>query len=421
MEITYREREVLQLITEEFTTKEIAQKLYLSIETIKTHRKNIKIKLNARNTAGLVSKAYRQGLMAISVFVIMVFAQISDLQGQTRNLHIEGSGDQYGVIQSSSTGSSKSGIELLRGNAFNSTDWRIQNDGGQLRFEDGIDNFNTNGTLNMSISSNGVVNLYNGSDAVVGNNESGTLIIGIPGSDHLALDNNSIIARNNNISSSLLLQTGVGQGDTYLNNLSGDVGIGTLAPETKLGIEDNGFQVRLGNTQQLDNDWYIGASHEGWTVGGGKLVISPSTASGNAMLILDSEENTISGRSNRIISVEDPINERDVVNLRTLESHCSTSEISTSQSNLDFEGCASRCSSLTEGGHTDWELPSIHQAVQFVNSNQSSTSMWTSDFAGITEPGGIFGNLTQYHIINLDDGAISLTVLVAGVACRCVR
>lgn len=52
--LTRREREILALILEEHTTAEIAAKLFLSLSTIETHRKNLLSKFGVRNTAGLV-------------------------------------------------------------------------------------------------------------------------------------------------------------------------------------------------------------------------------------------------------------------------------------------------------------------------------------------------------------------------------
>lgn len=63
--LTEREREILQLIVEEKTTKEIAEQLYLSEKTIETHRGNIMIKLDVKNIAGMVKKAIIQGLVNI--------------------------------------------------------------------------------------------------------------------------------------------------------------------------------------------------------------------------------------------------------------------------------------------------------------------------------------------------------------------
>lgn len=60
--LTHREKEVLQLIVNEFTTKEIAEKLYISSCTAETHRLNIIHKLGVRNTAGIVREALRMEL-----------------------------------------------------------------------------------------------------------------------------------------------------------------------------------------------------------------------------------------------------------------------------------------------------------------------------------------------------------------------
>lgn len=55
--LTPRERELLKLIAEGLTNGEIAQQIYLSPETIKSYRKNLLLKLDAKNTAVLVRKA----------------------------------------------------------------------------------------------------------------------------------------------------------------------------------------------------------------------------------------------------------------------------------------------------------------------------------------------------------------------------
>ncbi len=61
--ITPREREVLYLIAYEHTAKEIANKLYVSYETVNSHRKNIMHKLGVKNTAGMVRVAVQQHLI----------------------------------------------------------------------------------------------------------------------------------------------------------------------------------------------------------------------------------------------------------------------------------------------------------------------------------------------------------------------
>jgi len=55
--LSRREKEVLHLILEEYTTQEIADKLFISFGTVETHRRNMLIKTGTRNTAGLVRVA----------------------------------------------------------------------------------------------------------------------------------------------------------------------------------------------------------------------------------------------------------------------------------------------------------------------------------------------------------------------------
>ncbi len=61
--LTRREREILQLIAEEYTNPEIAEKLFISPRTVDTHRRNLILKLNAKNTAGLVRYAIKFDLV----------------------------------------------------------------------------------------------------------------------------------------------------------------------------------------------------------------------------------------------------------------------------------------------------------------------------------------------------------------------
>jgi DNA-binding NarL/FixJ family response regulator len=60
--LTSREREILQLIAEGQTTKEIAWRLGLSVKTVESHRINLMRKLDIHETATLVRYAIRRGL-----------------------------------------------------------------------------------------------------------------------------------------------------------------------------------------------------------------------------------------------------------------------------------------------------------------------------------------------------------------------
>ncbi len=61
--LTPREREILALIAQGFTNQEIAQKLHLSLNTVKTHRRHIYEKLNLHSRAALIEYALRRGLL----------------------------------------------------------------------------------------------------------------------------------------------------------------------------------------------------------------------------------------------------------------------------------------------------------------------------------------------------------------------
>ena len=61
--ITRRESEILKLIADGLTNQEIAEKLFISTSTVDSHRKNLLIKFDAKNTAALVKIAIDKGLI----------------------------------------------------------------------------------------------------------------------------------------------------------------------------------------------------------------------------------------------------------------------------------------------------------------------------------------------------------------------
>src|SRR6266446_5316132 len=61
--LTSRQREILQLIAEGNTTKEIAKKLDISVKTVETHRMQLMERLDIHDIAGLVRYALRSGLI----------------------------------------------------------------------------------------------------------------------------------------------------------------------------------------------------------------------------------------------------------------------------------------------------------------------------------------------------------------------
>ena len=61
--LTEREREVLQLTAEGYTSREIGDKLHISHRTVDKHRENVQKKLDLRNTVEMATYAHRKGLL----------------------------------------------------------------------------------------------------------------------------------------------------------------------------------------------------------------------------------------------------------------------------------------------------------------------------------------------------------------------
>lgn len=62
-QLTEREIEVLELICQQYTAKEIAQKLFISVKAVETRKSNLMLKMNAKNTAGLIIMAVKYKLI----------------------------------------------------------------------------------------------------------------------------------------------------------------------------------------------------------------------------------------------------------------------------------------------------------------------------------------------------------------------
>jgi DNA-binding NarL/FixJ family response regulator len=67
IELTEREKEVLELICQELTNTEIAEKLFLSARTVEGYRNNMLVKTGCKNTAGLVIFAIRYGIYHVGL------------------------------------------------------------------------------------------------------------------------------------------------------------------------------------------------------------------------------------------------------------------------------------------------------------------------------------------------------------------
>jgi DNA-binding CsgD family transcriptional regulator len=63
MLLTKRERQILKLIVREFSCKDTAKELNISIHTVESHRKNLYKKTKAKTLIGLVNYAYKHKLV----------------------------------------------------------------------------------------------------------------------------------------------------------------------------------------------------------------------------------------------------------------------------------------------------------------------------------------------------------------------
>lgn len=61
--LTNREIDVIRLIAEEHSSNQIAEKLFISLNTVETHRKNLFKKLNVKNSLGVIKFALKHGLV----------------------------------------------------------------------------------------------------------------------------------------------------------------------------------------------------------------------------------------------------------------------------------------------------------------------------------------------------------------------
>jgi DNA-binding CsgD family transcriptional regulator len=64
--LTPREKQILQLVWDGYTSRLIAEQLNISIKTAEAHRANMMKKLRASNTAQLVKAAFEAGLLETS-------------------------------------------------------------------------------------------------------------------------------------------------------------------------------------------------------------------------------------------------------------------------------------------------------------------------------------------------------------------
>jgi DNA-binding CsgD family transcriptional regulator len=65
--LSNREREVLELICAQLTTREIANRLYISPRTVDGHRNNLLLKTGSKNVAGLVIYGIQKKVIKLAV------------------------------------------------------------------------------------------------------------------------------------------------------------------------------------------------------------------------------------------------------------------------------------------------------------------------------------------------------------------
>lgn len=65
--ITSREKEVLKLLSDDHTYRDVAKKLFISVDTVKSHRCNLGTKLSVKTLGGLVRKGFELGLLEVAV------------------------------------------------------------------------------------------------------------------------------------------------------------------------------------------------------------------------------------------------------------------------------------------------------------------------------------------------------------------
>lgn len=63
VKVTRREKEIIRLIAKEYTTEQIAAELFISVNTVTTHKRNLFSKFDVKNSVGLVKKAMEMGIV----------------------------------------------------------------------------------------------------------------------------------------------------------------------------------------------------------------------------------------------------------------------------------------------------------------------------------------------------------------------
>lgn len=65
--LTARETQIINLMAYEYSEKQIAKELFLSANTIHSHKKRVFQKLSVSNSAGVIRKAFELGILSVAV------------------------------------------------------------------------------------------------------------------------------------------------------------------------------------------------------------------------------------------------------------------------------------------------------------------------------------------------------------------
>ena len=61
--VTAKEKEILELMAQGFSSKEIASRLFISFHTVESHRKNLRFKFEAKNSSELLMKVMQRSVL----------------------------------------------------------------------------------------------------------------------------------------------------------------------------------------------------------------------------------------------------------------------------------------------------------------------------------------------------------------------
>lgn len=188
-----------------------------------------------------------------------------------------------------------SGIELTRDAqiAYGKRDWRIVNDYDFI-LETAASNITLNPKEILRLTPEGkmgigvedpatTLHLFGGNDA--SNAGGGFLTLGSIAGYNLVFDNNEILAREDGNASGLHIQAA--GGNTHFAANGGAVTMGDVGTPARLNVENDDWQLYLQNDANGLNDWYIGATSDGWAAGDDQLIFAPNSNSSSAVLRLD--------------------------------------------------------------------------------------------------------------------------------------